>query len=215
MKKWILALATVVSVGLLAACSSQGPNVVSPDGALRTAQSQTAEQATVRSASQQAGHHQGSSHGTASSQPYAGLQDRAIKAMAPERVNDLLEGKGAQYALAAELNHYPGPSHILEYAAQLQLSADQELRVRMLYDIHKVEAKKLGRKLVDLENRLDKAFSSGQITDAELERLLGEIGAVDANLRKVHLITHLKAKAILTEDQVHQYDRLRGYSDQG
>lgn len=41
--------------------------------------------------------------------------------MAPERVNDLLEGKGAQYVLAAELNHYPGPSHILEYAAQLQL----------------------------------------------------------------------------------------------
>ena len=39
----------------------------------------------------------------------AGLTDRPIKALAPERVEELLAGRGAGYALAAELNHYPGP----------------------------------------------------------------------------------------------------------
>ena len=49
----------------------------------------------------------------AKEQQYAGLQDRPIKAMAPERVADLLAGRGATLALAAELNHFPGPRHVL------------------------------------------------------------------------------------------------------
>jgi hypothetical protein len=48
--------------------------------------------------------------------PYAGHQERPIKALAPEEVAGLLGGEGMGYALAAELNHYPGPRHVLDLA---------------------------------------------------------------------------------------------------
>jgi hypothetical protein len=61
-------------------------------------------------------------------QPYAGLEQRPIKALAPERVADLLAGRGASYALAAELNSYPGPRHVLDLAAGLALTPEQVAR---------------------------------------------------------------------------------------
>ena len=72
--------------------------------------------------------------------PYAGLEQRPIKALAPERVADLLAGRGASYALAAELNSYPGPRHVLDLAAGLALTPEQtrseffEWAVKSLYD---------------------------------------------------------------------------------
>jgi len=44
--------------------------------------------------------------------PYAGLETREIKALSPEEVEELLAGEGLGYALAAELNRYPGPREI-------------------------------------------------------------------------------------------------------
>ncbi|MEX2355984.1 MAG: hypothetical protein WD535_03015, partial [Thermaerobacterales bacterium] len=59
-------------------------------------------------------------------QPYTGLQDRSIRALSPEQVEGLLEGQGMGYALAAELNHFPGPVHVLDLAKQLDLTAEGE-----------------------------------------------------------------------------------------
>jgi len=59
-------------------------------------------------------------------QPYAGFQERAIRALSPERIADLLAGRGAGYALAAELNHYPGPTHVLELVDVLELTPAQK-----------------------------------------------------------------------------------------
>lgn len=55
--------------------------------------------------------------------PYAGRQEREIKALSADRVQAYLEGRGMELALAAELNHYPGPLHVLELAAPLKLTA--------------------------------------------------------------------------------------------
>jgi hypothetical protein len=49
-----------------------------------------------------------------SSRPYAGMQARAIKALSAEQIADLKAGRGLSLALAAELNGYPGPRHVLE-----------------------------------------------------------------------------------------------------
>ena len=57
--------------------------------------------------------------------PYAGMQNRPIKALSEQQVADLNAGRGIGMALAAELNGYPGPSHTLELADKLELSADQ------------------------------------------------------------------------------------------
>lgn len=154
----------------------------------------------------------GETAGITPAAPYAGLQDRPIRALAPERVEDLLVGRGAGYALAAELNHYPGPTHTLELAKDLHLTPDQEREVRDILAAMQQEAQMLGRQLVDLEAELDRAFRTAEITPAELAQLTGEISATEGRLRDTHLAAHLKTKAILTRDQVARYDQLRGYT---
>lgn len=146
------------------------------------------------------------------SQPYAGMKVRSIKAISEEEINGLLEGKGLKYALTAELNQYPGPSHSLDFASELGLSEEQEKVLTALKEKVNQEAKILGKQLVELEERLDKAFSEGTITKEQLEKLTNEIAIVDGQLRNVHLQTHLDVKEILTPEQITNYDELRGYS---
>ena len=55
--------------------------------------------------------------------PYAGMQARSIKALSEQQIADLKAGRGMGLALAAELNGYPGPAHVLEVADQLGLSS--------------------------------------------------------------------------------------------
>ncbi len=56
--------------------------------------------------------------------PYAGLQMRPIKALSKQQVADLSSG----LALAAELNGYPDPSHVLELANRPDLTTEQRAR---------------------------------------------------------------------------------------
>src|SRR5205814_7458023 len=72
--------------------------------------------------------------------PYAGMQTRSIKALSDQQIADLQAGRGMGLALAAELNGYPGPSHVIELADKLELSADQRRRVQRLFDSMKAEA---------------------------------------------------------------------------
>src|SRR6266705_6002469 len=57
--------------------------------------------------------------------PYAGQQQRTIKALSDQDIGDLLEGRGLGLAKAGELNSYPGPLHVLQLADQLGLSDAQ------------------------------------------------------------------------------------------
>ncbi|MGY4293521.1 hypothetical protein ACVWXN_001616 [Bradyrhizobium sp. i1.4.4] len=68
-----------------------------------------------------------------SSQPYAGLEQRPIKALSHQQIDDLQTGRGMGLALAAELNGYPGPSHVLELGDRLDLTPDQRIRVQGLF----------------------------------------------------------------------------------
>jgi len=147
-------------------------------------------------------------HGT----PYAGLQAREIKALSPEDAQKLLQGQGMSLALAAELNGYPGPLHVLELAQPLQLSASQREQTQALMDAHKAEARELGRQLVEGERALDAAFAAGAATEADVARHTRRIGELQGLLRAAHLQTHLKQKALLTPHQVAEYQRLRGYT---
>jgi hypothetical protein len=88
--------------------------------------------------------------GAASAQtPYAGMQTRPIKALSEQQVADLGAGRGMGLALAAESNGYPGPSHVLELADKLELSADQRPSIQRLFDSMKAEAMPIGRKLTE------------------------------------------------------------------
>ncbi|MBN4064689.1 hypothetical protein JYU04_03025 [Dehalococcoides mccartyi] len=146
-------------------------------------------------------------------QPYAGLQNRTIKAVDPQRVDDLLAGKGAGFALAAELNSYPGPTHVLKMAETLELSSDQKSEVEGLFDVMSNDAKTLGQVLVSLEADLDQSFREGTIDQSSLIDLTEKISVIEGQLRALHLGTHLTMVNILSDDQITEYDRLRGYSD--
>lgn len=144
-------------------------------------------------------------------QPYTGLEQREIRALSPEKVEDLLAGRGSGYALAAELNHYPGPTHVLEMRDLLDLSADQADAVSAIKAAMSSEAVRLGTQLVDLEQELDAAFRSATISPDGLSTLLTQISTVDGQPRNTHLQAHLQMVEILSSDQVAQYDELRGY----
>ena len=148
-------------------------------------------------------------------QPYAGMEGRDIKALSPERIEGLMTGKGIGYALAAELNHYPGPRHALDMNRELNLSAEQNERVKTLFDGMEARAVALGKQIIAVEKKLDHAFSSRTATAETVEGLTGEIGRLEGALRAVHLTTHLEMAQILTPHQIKLYDQLRGYADGG
>ncbi len=90
-------------------------------------------------------------HGIANAQhgqPYAGLQERSIKALSAEQIGDLRAGRGMGLALAAELNGYPGPVHVIELADALELKGDQRARINKLLAAMKAEAIPLGERLI-------------------------------------------------------------------
>jgi hypothetical protein len=57
--------------------------------------------------------------------PYVGQETRDIKALSQQDIDDYLNGRGMGYAKAAELNHYPGPRHVLDLAHTLALTPEQ------------------------------------------------------------------------------------------
>lgn len=140
-----------------------------------------------------------------------GEQTRAVKALSPDEIEGYLNGHGMGMALAAELNHYPGPIHVLEMAEPLELTADQAVQTRHVYDQMHEHAVELGTKIVEAEKELDRAFADRSITNEELARRITEIGTLRARLRATHLEAHLRMKQILSLPQIHEYDRLRGY----
>ena len=83
--------------------------------------------------------------------PYAGLEQRAVKALSEQQIADLKAGRGMGLALPAELNGYPGPSHVLENADALGLSAEQREHTKGLFEAMKAEAVPVGERLIEQE----------------------------------------------------------------
>jgi Spy/CpxP family protein refolding chaperone len=146
-----------------------------------------------------------------SQQPYAGFEGRSIKALSEQQIADLRAGRGMGLALAAELNGYPGPMHVLELADSLDLSDQQRVKMQELFAAMKAEAIPLGEKLIAQEANLDRQFANETITTATLAASTEAIGATHAALRRTHLKYHLFALEVLTPAQVQRYVELRGY----
>jgi Spy/CpxP family protein refolding chaperone len=143
--------------------------------------------------------------------PYAGLQQRQVKALSDQQISDLRAGHGMGLALPGEMNGYPGPVHILELADQLQLGAAQRQRVQQLFEAMKTEAIPIGEKLIQQESLLDREFAEQKISPDSLTYLTSQIGETQGQLRAVHLKYHLTTAELLTAHQRHRYAELRGY----
>lgn len=144
-------------------------------------------------------------------QPYAGQQHREIKALDPAEVDDLLAGRGMGFALAAELNGYPGPRHVLDLAAELELTEGQRTRAERVFAEMQRAARSLGARIVDAERVLDERFASREVEPGEVDAATAEIARLRGELRAVHLKAHLALADVLGEEQVRRYRRLRGY----
>jgi Spy/CpxP family protein refolding chaperone len=140
------------------------------------------------------------------------MESRRIKALSEEDVAALLAGRGMGLALAAELNGYPGPMHVLEHADALRLTPAQRTKAEALRDRMDGEARTLGARIVALEGELDRLFATGAAEAGSLAALTASIGALNGRLREVHLATHIAMRDALEPEQRTAYARLRGYA---
>jgi hypothetical protein len=151
----------------------------------------------------------------AQSQPYAAFADRSIKALSADDVAGLRAGRGMAMALPAELNRYPGPLHVLEHAAALDLTPEQNDQLTRQIETMRTAAVALGEQIIARESELDAHFRSGAADAGTIDRITSEIAMLYGQLRAVHLRTHLATRASLTEIQLAKYQMLRGYDAAG
>ena len=113
-------------------------------------------------------------------------------------------------AKAAELNGYPGPRQVLALAKELRLTEAQAYQTNAFRDRMSAAARPLGAELIDRERLLDQLFATGEITPERLTAETTAIGDIQGRLRAVHLAAHLETRAILTPEQVAQYNQTPG-----
>ena len=147
--------------------------------------------------------HESSSHGSS--------RGAAVATLTDEEVGALRQGEGMGLARAAELNHFPGPKHLLELVSELDLSGDQVRRIQAIHDSMKSRAVSKGEDIIMAENRLADLFASGEPSAREVRRMTGHLGAMRGQLQAIHLLAHIEATRELSAGQIRQYDRLRGH----
>lgn len=143
---------------------------------------------------------------------YAGMQDRAIKALSEKQIADLRAARGMTLALPAELNGYPGPSHTLQLAGPLGLSDEQKQKTEAFFAQMQAEAKQLGEKVIASEYELDRLFKDRKGSVATVQEATAKAASTQGQLRAVHLRYHLLMLDVLTPAQVTKYNELRGYN---
>ncbi|WP_456427283.1 Spy/CpxP family protein refolding chaperone [Rhodocaloribacter sp.] len=140
-------------------------------------------------------------------------QPGTIKGITALEEDAYRSGKGIGMARVAELNHYPGPRHVLDLADELKLTNAQKQTAGRLMSAMKMEATALGAKILEKEKELDALFAAGTTDEAAVRLQIEAIGALKARLRFAHVRTHMTMRAALTPEQIATYDRLRGHAD--
>jgi Spy/CpxP family protein refolding chaperone len=147
-----------------------------------------------------------------SASSYSGEEQRSIKALSDDMIDDYRNGRGMGMAKAAELNHYPGPMHILQLKVKLRLTPEQTTRIQAAFEQMHEEAVRLGKSLIEQEQALDSVFRTATADSLNVRRFSVGIGETQAKIRFAHLNAHITAQKILTAEQIAIYDKERGYS---
>jgi len=147
-------------------------------------------------------------HGESS---YAGMESSEIPSLTTQELEGLRTGAGMGFAKPAELNRYPGPKHVLELAEPLGLTDGQQSEILGIESAMRTRAIELGNAIIDAERKLNMRFEHGHMDDETLAAATGKIARLYGKLRYTHLRAHLTTKDVLTQEQIAEYDRLRGY----
>ena len=145
--------------------------------------------------------------------PYAGFQDREIKSLSDQDIQELRRGGGWGLALPAELNGRPGPAHLLELKDELELTAEQVEAISVIYEDMRTSAITAAERFISAEAALNDAFAGPELTDEALRDLLAEAAQARSDLRFIHLSRHLSTPDLLNQTQIRKYQTLRGYAD--
>lgn len=147
--------------------------------------------------------------------PYADQAMSEVRSLTVQELEELRNGEGMGMARPAELNSYPGPKHVLELADDLDLSPEQRARIEEIRAAMLSQAVRLGEAIIEAEGTLNRRFEHAHIDEATLRELTAEIARLYGELRYAHLVAHLATKAVLNDEQVATYDRIRGYAEAG
>jgi Spy/CpxP family protein refolding chaperone len=123
-----------------------------------------------------------------------------------------MHGAGLGYALAAEINGYPGPMHVLELSNQLELTQEQRQRTQTVFDRMRKAAIEAGEALIAAEAHLDRMFAMRHASPDRIAAQTQVAAAQEARLRAIHLSAHLEMMDILSPGQIESYSRIRGYA---
>lgn len=145
------------------------------------------------------------------SSSYAHSRGAEVTSLTDEEVRALRQGEGMGLARAAELNHFPGPRHLLDLASDLDLSEVQIRRIRAIHDRMKSQAVAKGEDIIKVEKHLAELFASGDPSTRKLTQVTEHLGAMRGQLQAIHLLAHIEAAKELSAGQIREYDRLRGY----
>jgi Spy/CpxP family protein refolding chaperone len=121
----------------------------------------------------------------------------------------MTDGRGFGMAFAADQNGYPGPMHILELKDRLKVTPEQEAKAQALSDAREAEALPKGARLLEAEQRLRRLYAERRADEASVRAAVAEIERARSEVRLVHLLTHLRARDILTPEQVRLYREIR------
>lgn len=195
------------------ASSAPGSHPMPPMGGMQPPGSGAMAHHGAHHAAHHAAHHGAPAAAPATAvSPYAAGPAREIQALSAQELAGYAQGQGQRLALAAELNGYPGPLHVLELADALALSPSQRAQTEALRTQHLSQAQSLGAALIAAERALDRAFADRTITPESLQRLTQDAAQQLGALRAEHLQAHLAQTALLTPAQIARYNELRGYT---
>jgi Spy/CpxP family protein refolding chaperone len=134
---------------------------------------------------------------------------RAAQACATEFEQVVGAGRGFGMAFAADENGYPGPMHVLELKDRLKLSAEQEAKMQHLMHAMFAESKPKSARLLEAEATLKRLFTDRTADEATVRAAVDGVERARREVRLVHLLTHLKTRDLLSEEQRRIYHETR------
>lgn len=148
-------------------------------------------------------------HGHQGGAPGGDAGHQRAEACAQEFERVVRDGRGFGMAFAADQHGYPGPLHVLELKDRLALTPEQQTRVQALMDDMFAQARPAGVRLLEAEARLRALFAGARADEASVRAAAAEVEQRRGEVRLVHLLTHLRTRDVLTEQQRAAYHAAR------
>jgi Spy/CpxP family protein refolding chaperone len=119
------------------------------------------------------------------------------------------DGRGFGMAFAADQNGYPGPMHVLELRERLGLTPEQVAKAEAMMRAMFEQSRPKSRQLLDAEARLRRLFADGTASESAVRAGVADVERAHADVRLIHLLTHLQTRDLLTEPQRRLYHEAR------